>query len=178
MHPSLFPHYCDNLHSCHSSTCIPSGFLSLFPLVMSWWQSSGLPPTFPAQWCTSHPALRLTAGRVEKPTGKGKPLDFCVFMEGGYDPITYLIFYLMASLPALKMWCPLTHTSNESSLWGNLCRGGKGEKETNTNQTWEHAQLQPWNTLPLLSARLPQKLPSLPLPSPHRPITGHTLSWC
>lgn len=36
------------------------------------------------------PALRLTADRVEarleKSLGKGKPLDFCVFMERGYDP--------------------------------------------------------------------------------------------
>lgn len=78
--------------------------------------------------------------RLEKSLGKGKPLDFCVFMERGYDPTisANTLFDGLLALPeSVVPWSTLLPTPKVRLPPGG---GGKGEKETNTGQTRDCAQ--------------------------------------
>lgn len=130
----------------------------------SWWCPAGTVQTWALHSdAHSSPALRLTAGRVEKPTGRGKPFNFCVFMECGYDPTIPANTLWMARLPSLKVWCPGA-PSYPHQQRAFPFREPKKRSQTQTKHESRHSYSP--GTRCLFS---PKGFPTPALPSPHRP---------
>jgi len=130
---SLFPHYCDDLLSCHPMTRVPTGRVSSAILVISWRHSSDLVHRHRKHSGTHFsPALKLsgllgialrTGWKNTQGLGEG---SVSVFLCSIDTTSRYLLLpHLMARLPSPKVQCPCaalcTHINSEISPWGDLC---------------------------------------------------------
>lgn len=140
--------------------------------------------THPAQWCTSESCSEAHCRQGWETHREGKTTWFFVFLWSVAMTLSPLLIpYLMACLPSLKVWCPGTPSYPKQWVFPlrELVQGsGKVKRRQTQTKAESIAQLQFWYTLPLLSERLPQKLPSL---SPQTRNRVHTqlmliqLSW-